>query len=68
MSEIIITVNGKPVTQYLNNQQPKLKLAPTSEQLLQRSVKPHIVTSRVRNHSGARTSRGRVIMSAGVML
>jgi|HubBroStandDraft_3_1064219.scaffolds.fasta_scaffold359799_2 hypothetical protein len=64
-----ITVNGVPLELHLKqNTQPKAKLAPTEEELLRRAAKSHIVTSHIRNHSGSRSGRGRIIMQAGVML
>jgi len=62
---ITVTVNGLPLNQYTQYIQPKTKLAPSSEELLRRSVRVHTSTSSFRNHSGARSSRGRIIYSAG---
>ena len=62
-----ITVNGVPLKIYVDEEAKQEIRSQHSVEVgsLNRGIKPHIITSSVRNHSGARSSHGRVIYSAG---
>lgn len=60
---IVVTVNGLSPERYRRAQQKPM----TEEQHQQRIVRSvrTFVTHRIRNHSGSRSSRGRIIFSTG---
>lgn len=65
--KFVVSVNGQPLRQVIAeeirveaNRQMNYEV-----QQLSRTVHSHIISSRMSNHSGARSGRGRVIYSRG---
>ena len=63
MANVFVTVNGKPLSEYISEERGKeIREFRRSEVA---PVRSHIVTKRIRNHSGARSGKCRIIFSKG---
>ena len=65
-----VTVNGVPLRKVIAEETRVEANHHRSEEIgiLSRQTRSHISTNRISNHSGSRTSRGRVICANGVYL
>lgn len=66
MNNVVVTVNGISVEEVIAEElRDEIQTHRTKEiGTTARAIRSHIVTTGIRNHSGARSSKGRVIYSA----
>lgn len=66
MNNVVVTINGTPwqkvVSQEVTDEIQTHRMSEVCT--VQRSIRSHIITTGIRNHSGARSSKGRIIYSA----
>ena len=63
MANVFVTVNGRPLAEYISEERGKEVREFRAGEV--KPVRAHIVTKRIRNHSGARSGKCRVIFSKG---
>lgn len=66
MNNVVVTVNGISVEEVIAEEVADEIQTSRSHEIgtAQRAIRSHIITTKIRNHSGARSSKGRVIYSA----